>query len=583
MPWLETFFSRFVGPDLQRVLARPSIRVLVGSTTGTATQVAAELRLPRSQVTRLQDYEIDHLPTEDVVVFLLSTAHGGAPPESCAFWCNLLEEYTTDFRVGKEWLATTRFAVLGFGSMEYKEHFCTCAVALDRNLQALGAKRLVSLHCCTDTLDLEPQVGAWRRQLDFSLDARTVHGDDDGDAASEAATEASEADLEDQGPVDPEKSMLTKRQRSQLEKEGYKLIGSHSAVKLCRWTKHHLRGRGGCYKHTFYGITSYQCMEATPSLACANKCVFCWRHHKNPVGTSWQWKQDEPAAIVDGAIQQHVRMIKEARGIPGVQPWRFEEALTVRHCALSLVGEPIMYPRINEMLGLMHGKQISTFMVTNAQFPAEIKRLVPVTQLYVSVDAASKDELKAIDRPLHQDFWERFQDSLKALKAKKQRTVYRLTLVSAMNMSSAKDYADLVQLGEPDFIEIKAVTFCGDSKGSNLTMRNVPWHDDVRAFALSILAARPDVAGSYGFACEHRHSCCVLLAHRKFSIGGKWHTWIDYPKFHALVASGQPFDSADYMAETPSWAVAGAAEEGFDPLDTRVQKTRKHKPGTQRP
>ena len=39
---------------------------------------------------------------------------------------------------------------------------------------------------------------------------------------------------------------------------------------------------GGCYKHTFYGITSYQCMEATPSLACANKCVFCWRHHKNP-------------------------------------------------------------------------------------------------------------------------------------------------------------------------------------------------------------------------------------------------------------------------------------------------------------
>jgi wyosine [tRNA(Phe)-imidazoG37] synthetase (radical SAM superfamily) len=40
----------------------------------------------------------------------------------------------------------------------------------------------------------------------------------------------------------------------------------------------------GCYKHTFYNITSYQCMETTPSLACANKCVFCWRHHKNPVG-----------------------------------------------------------------------------------------------------------------------------------------------------------------------------------------------------------------------------------------------------------------------------------------------------------
>lgn len=43
-----------------------------------------------------------------------------------------------------------------------------------------------------------------------------------------------------------------------------------------------LRGRGGCYKHTFYGIESHRCMETTPSLACANKCVFCWRYiHPN--------------------------------------------------------------------------------------------------------------------------------------------------------------------------------------------------------------------------------------------------------------------------------------------------------------
>lgn len=29
-------------------------------------------------------------------------------------------------------------------------------------------------------------------------------------------------------------------------------------------------------------------------------------------------------------------------------------------------------------------------------------------QLYVSVDAATKDSMKAIDRPLFGDFWERF-------------------------------------------------------------------------------------------------------------------------------------------------------------------------------
>jgi len=39
------------------------------------------------------------------------------------------------------------------------------------------------------------------------------------------------------------REMVTPLQRKSLIKEGYKIIGSHSAVKLCRWTKHQLRGR----------------------------------------------------------------------------------------------------------------------------------------------------------------------------------------------------------------------------------------------------------------------------------------------------------------------------------------------------
>lgn len=42
-------------------------------------------------------------------------------------------------------------------------------------------------------------------------------------------------------------------------------------------------------------------------------------------------------------------------------------AAQVRHCALSLVGEPIMYPEINTLVGLLHERRISTFLVTNAQ------------------------------------------------------------------------------------------------------------------------------------------------------------------------------------------------------------------------
>ncbi|NXU77606.1 TYW1 synthase, partial [Oreotrochilus melanogaster] len=224
-------------------------------------------------------------------------------------------------------------------------------------------------------------------------------------------------------------------------------------VLLCHQSM--LRGRGGCYKHSFYGIESHRCMEATPSLACANKCVFCWRHHTNPVGTEWQWKMDQPEMILQEAIENHQNMIKQFRGVSGVRADRLEAAMTAKHCALSLVGEPIMYPQINHFVKLLHQRGISSFLVTNAQFPDEIRNLEPVTQLYVSVDASTKDSLKRIDRPLFKDFWKRFLDSLKALSEKHQRTVYRLTLVKAWNVDELRAYADLISLGKPDFIEVK--------------------------------------------------------------------------------------------------------------------------------
>lgn len=374
---------------------------------------------------------------------------------------------------------------------------------------------------------------------------------------------------------DGPKEMVTPVLRASLEKQGYKILGSHSGVKLCRWTKSQLRGRGGCYKHSFYGIESHRCMETTPSLACANKCVFCWRHHTNPVGKSWRWQMDDPFDIVNGALEQHTKMIKQMKGVPGVKPERLAEGMDPRHCALSLVGEPIMYPEINTLVKELHNRRISTFLVTNAQFPELITNLEPITQLYVSVDAATKEKLKAIDRPLFSDFWERFIDSLKALKDKGQRTVYRLTLVKGWNTEEVKAYAELLELGQPDFIEIKGVTYCGSTATSSLTMENVPWHEDVKAFAEAIAAERG--GAEYELACEHSHSCCVLLAKSsKFKVNGKWHTWIDYEKFQDLIASGKPFGSEDYMALTPSWSVYGAAEGGFDPHETRVKKERRH-------
>ena len=279
---------------------------------------------------------------------------------------------------------------------------------------------------------------------------------------------------------------------------------------------------------------------------------------------------DEPEMLVDQAVKLHQGMIKETRGIPGVQPERFKEGMTPKHVALSLVGEPIMYPKINTFVDYLHERGMSSFLVTNAQFPDAIEALVPVTQLYVSVDAATEPSLKKIDRPLFRDFWQRLLDSLDALGRKGQRTVYRLTLVNDYNTTDIENYAKLIMRSKPDFVEVKGVTFCGVSKGSSLTMKNVPWHEEVTQFVRDLCGRLGD---EYGIASEHEHSNCLLIAKKDFYIDGSWHTWIDYPKFTQLwrrfKETGETFTTKEYTAPTPYWAQFGAKEQGFDPVETR--------------
>lgn len=61
-------------------------------------------------------------------------------------------------------------------------------------------------------------------------------------------------------------------------------------------------------------------------------------------------------------------------------------------------------------------------------------------------------------------------DSLRELSSKGQRTVYRLTLVKGWNAEEMDNYAKLVDIGKPDFIEVKGVTYCGTSKGEMIVM-----------------------------------------------------------------------------------------------------------------
>ncbi|MFH1770167.1 MAG: 4-demethylwyosine synthase TYW1 [archaeon] len=344
--------------------------------------------------------------------------------------------------------------------------------------------------------------------------------------------------------------MLTAEAKQELEKQQYRIVGKHSAVKICGWTKSMIRGKGGCYKLKFYGIMSNQCMQMSTSLSCANRCTFCWRGYKAPVSKEWKWTVDDPEMIMDKSLEEHHRLLVGFKGNKDAKA--YETSTTVKHVALSLTGEPIIYPRINEFIDLCNKNGISTFMVTNAQYPDQIKNLKPVTQLYLSLDAPNKELLKKVDVPLFSDYWERLNKSLEILAKKKDRTCIRITQIKKVNDVEPENYAKLIMKANPDFIEVKSYMHVGPSR-ERLKRENMPLHEEVVEFTNKLIKFLPD----YEIVSEHIPSRVVLLTKKTFKKKGKWHTWIDFKKWHKLVNSDKEFEVKDFLLPTPQVGISG--------------------------
>lgn len=364
---------------------------------------------------------------------------------------------------------------------------------------------------------------------------------------------------------------LTPAAGEELVKQGYRIIGSHSAVKTCGWTKNMIRGEGGCYKLKFYGIMSNQCMQMTTSISCANRCTFCWRGYKAPVGKEWKWDIDAPEFIFQESVQAHHKLLVGFGGSSSANKTTYERSKDIQHVALSLTGEPITYPRFNELLEKFNKSHISTFVVTNAQYPEAIRNCKPVTQLYISLDAPEKELLKNIDVPLFADYWERLNQSLDYLAGKKQRTCIRLTLVKGINDAHHQRYAEMIQKGSPDFIEVKGYMHVGESR-ERLQRENMPFHENIVEFCKELANHLPD----YEIVSEHIPSRVLMFAKKKFKIGGRWHTWIDFEQWHELVNSGKEFTSLDFVKQTPQTGLSGRGTK--DRMNPRmVQKEMAHK------
>ncbi len=359
--------------------------------------------------------------------------------------------------------------------------------------------------------------------------------------------------------------MLTKSAKEELIRQQYRIIGEHSAVKTCGWTKNMIKGHGGCYKLKFYGIMSNQCMQMTTSISCANRCTFCWRGYKAPVSREWKWGIDDPQFIFTESIKAHHALLQGFGGQPEAKHM-YQMSKNVKHVALSLTGEPIIYPRINELIKLFNKEGISTFLVTNAQYPEQIRDLERVTQLYLSLDAPNKELLKIIDVPLFQDFWERLDKSLKYCAERKDRTCIRLTMVKGINDVEPEHYAKLIMKARPDFLEVKGYMHIGASR-ERLSIKNMPWHEEIVEFTKELIKHLPD----YEIVSEHIPSRVVMCARKEFKKDDTWYTWIDFERYHEFVnsESDKEFTKRDYLRKTPQVGLSGR--------NTRQEAEEKHK------
>ena len=265
---------------------------------------------------------------------------------------------------------------------------------------------------------------------------------------------------------------------------------NHTAAQTCGWTANALRGEGRCYKNVFYGIQSHRCIQMTPVVKCNERCVFCWRDHRGHAYELDEVEWDDPEAVVDASIELQRKLLSGFGGNDAVPRERFDEAMEPRHVAISLDGEPTLYPYLPELIEAFRDRHITTFLVSNGTHPDVLAECAP-TQLYVSVDAAERHTFDRVVRPVIEDAWERLIDTMDVLAEKtKTRTVLRTTLIDGWNMENPDWYAAFYERADPDFVELKAYMHVGHSR-NRLGREAMPEHDAVVEFARDVQAHMP--------------------------------------------------------------------------------------------
>ena len=278
---------------------------------------------------------------------------------------------------------------------------------------------------------------------------------------------------------------LTRTQVEKLESSGYRFVGSHNhaAAKICHWTKQSILDRGVCYKEKFYGIESHRCLQMAPAVPnCQQKCEFCWRD-LSYTQTQWDGEYDDPKTIIDEAIEAQNNLLCGFFGNDKANKEKLEESKTPTNAAISLAGEPMLYPEIDELIAEFNCRNFTTFVVSNGQCVDKLKNLENEPyQLYLSLDAPTKKIYNEVCQPQISEGWDNLNQSLDTLASFNSRTCIRTTCVKGRNMINPEKYGELIKKSNPDFVEIKAYMCVGSSR-YRLTPDNMPTFDEVKSFA----------------------------------------------------------------------------------------------------
>ncbi len=137
------------------------------------------------------------------------------------------------------------------------------------------------------------------------------------------------------------------------------------------------------------------------------------------------------------------------------------EAMNPNHAAISLDGEPLLYPKIGGLVEEFRNRNMTSFIVTNGTLPEKIESLNSLpSQLYITLPAPNETVYKKVCRPMIKNGWSKISDTLDLVESLSCRSLVRITAVKNLNFSEnyIKDYIKLIDKANPNFFEIKGFT-----------------------------------------------------------------------------------------------------------------------------